>query len=126
MYHRKLVADILKPNAEDENGDFWDPWNALGVDCASYSGQVDQDAINVLRGIRDKLYNSDIAKRYSMAPSHVELLQSIFCSADWCDYGTSPRGCFPTDREGFPALIAGWEGFYLRFWNEPCDSDGSP
>lgn len=115
----KTVADIIAPNAEDENGDYWDPWDALGIGCASYNSGIDQNAINVLCGIRDKLFCDDIAERYGMSALHVELFQSIFCSADWCEYGTSPRGCFPEDREGFPALIAAWEAYFKRRWEGP-------
>jgi hypothetical protein len=123
----KPVSEIIQPNTEDFDGEYWDPWDALCNRCASYSGQVDQDAINVLKGIRDKLYCSDIAALYGMSESHVELLQCIFCSANWCEYGTSPRGCFPIDREGFPALIAAWEDFYRRHWKqEPASADTHP
>jgi hypothetical protein len=120
------VADIIKPNAEDGDGDYWDPWEALGLGCCSYNSAIDQNALDVLRGMRDGLYCSDIAERTGMSPGHVELLQGIFCSANWGEYGTSPRGCWPIDREGFPALIAAWEAYFERQWGEPCDSGSDP
>lgn len=113
---RKMIVDVIAPNAEDFGGEYWDPWGALNLRCLSYNAQIDQDAINVLQGIQDKLYCTDIAERYSMSPAHVELLQGIFCSANWCEYGTSPRACFAMDREGFPNLIAAWKDFYHRQW----------
>lgn len=114
----KKVAEIIAPNAEDGDGDYWDPWDVLGLHCLSYNSEIDRDAINVLQGIQDKLYCTDIAEKYAMSSSHVELLQSIFCSANWCEYGTSPRACFAIDRDGFPALIAAWEAYYARQWND--------
>jgi len=114
----KPVSEIIKPNAEDEIGDYWDPWESLGLRCCSYNSEIDAQALEVLRGMAKAEYCDDIAKRAGMSPSHVELFQSIFCSAGWGEYGTSPRGCWPIDREGFPALIAAWEDYYRRQWNE--------
>lgn len=119
MMGDKKVSEIIVPNAGDEHGDYWDAWIALDLNCCSYNSVIDQQAIDVLRGIGDGLYNTDIAERTGMATSHVELLQSIFCTAGWCEYGTSPRGCWPVDREGFPDLIAAWEAYYERVWKEP-------
>lgn len=113
---QRLVSEIIKPNAEDAEGEYWDPWDALKLPCCSYSSALDDQAIAVLRGINDRLYATDIAARAGMTPEHVELLQGIFCSADWADYGTSPRGCWPIDREGFPKLIEAWEAYYTRQW----------
>jgi hypothetical protein len=114
----KPVSEIIKPNAEDEIGDYWDPWESLGLRCCSYNSEIDAQALEVLRGMAKVEYCDEIAKRAGMSPSHVELFQSIFCSAGWGEYGTSPRGCWPIDREGFPALIAAWEDYYRRQWNE--------
>lgn len=113
------MADMLEPNAEDENGSFFDPWDALGLYCLSYNSEIDQRAIAVLRGIGEKLYCSEIAQRASMAEDHVELFQSIFCSANWCEYGTSPRGCWFVHNQGpdFGArMIAAWETYFARMW----------
>jgi hypothetical protein len=116
----KTVAEIIQPNSEDENGDFWDPWESLGLRCCSYNSEIDQQAIDVLReiGSPEFAYCTDIAERTGLSATHVELLQSIFCSADWCEYGTSPRGCWPIDREGFPKLVEAWEQYFERHWGE--------
>jgi hypothetical protein len=119
MVHYPTAAELTKPNAEDENGEYWDPWETLDQRCLSYSSEIDQNAIDVLRGIRDKLYCSDIAARTGMSESHVELLQSIFCGKDWAGYGTSPRGCFPM-ADDFRDIITAWEDYYERKWGEPA------
>lgn len=115
------MMDPLAPNSEDENGDFFDPWEALGMSCCSYNSAIDQQAIDVLRCIREKLYCSDIAARIGLTPEHVELFQSMFSSANWCEYGTSPRGCWFVydygDNFG-DRLIAAWEAYFERHWNE--------
>lgn len=122
MPNDKPVAEIIRPNAEDGDGDYWDPWETLGLSCCNYSSEIDQQAIDVLRmiGLPDFTYCTDIAERTGMTPAHVELFQSIFSSAGWCEYGTSPRGCWPIDRDGFPALIAAWEAYFERQWGEPA------
>lgn len=119
MFRYPTAAEITVPNTEDENGDYWDPWEALDLRCCSYSSEIDQNAIDVLRGIRDKLYCTDIAERTGMTPAHVELFQSIFCGKDWAEYGTSPRACFAM-AEDFPDLITAWEAYYEREWKEPA------
>lgn len=109
---------MIEPNAEDENGPYWDPWEAIEIHCGGYNSEVDADAIAVLKAIRNGGYVSHIAKETGLSEAHVELWQYIFCSADWCDYGTSPRGCFPMPGIDFPALIAAWETYYERSWGE--------
>lgn len=113
------MSDWFAPNQEDFDGSFFDPWQALGLSCLSYNSAIDEQAILVLKGIRDKLFCDDIAKKHDMSPEYVELLQSIFCGADWCEYGTSPRGCwFVHDRGEAWAddLITAWEEYYQRTW----------
>ena len=112
----KKVSDIITPNGEDENGVYWNPWDALGQSCLSYNSEIDAEAISVLRGIAAGKYCHNIATETGLSPSHVELFQSIFAGAGWCEYGTSPRGCWPIDREGFPALIEAWESYFQRQW----------
>lgn len=87
----------------------YDPWERLGIGCATYNSTVDEQALAVLKGIRDGLFNTDIAKHTGMSREHVELFQYIFCSADWCEYGTSPRGCFPMDYDEFGKIVENFE-----------------
>lgn len=118
------MRDVTSPNCEDENGPFWDPWEALGIRCCSYSGQNDIDAVLVLEGIQRHQFNTDIAHDTGMSPSHVELLQGIFCTANWAEYGTSPRGCWPSYHVDFGAIIDGWKAYYERHWEEPFPAQG--
>jgi hypothetical protein len=53
-----------------------------------------------------------------MSSSHVELFQYIFCSIDLCDYGSSPRSCWPTNADEFQKFIDNWKG-HLRVEQGP-------
>lgn len=116
------AASQLEPNEEDWDGPYWDPWTSLDLPCLSYNSAIDCDFLHVLCGIRDKLYCDAIAERASLEPKHVELIQSIFCSARWAEYGTSPRGCFPnygSEFEDLGRVIDLWVQYYERHWKEP-------
>lgn len=110
------AAAIVQPNAQGPFEDYWDPWEALRIGCCSYHSAIDVAAIRVLEGIHSGKYCTDIAHENDLDPLLVEMLQGIFCSADWCEYGSSPRGCFPTDRENFHLLIDGWKTYYKITW----------
>lgn len=128
-----VTHSFITPNSEDDNGPLWDPWEAIHIPSGGYSGQVDIDAIKILRAIRDGVlsgrsggeygnYSTKIAKSTGLSDHHVELWQYIFCSAGWCDYGTSPRGCFPDLEIDFDGLIAAWESYYERHWGQKWDA----
>jgi len=124
-----VSEDPFAPNSDDMEGPFWDPWIAMGVQCGGYSAGVDLDAIEVLRAIRDGVaagrsggeygnFVTDIAERTGLSRTHVELYQYMFCSVNWCDYGTSPRGCFPEYGFDFDGLIEAWCKYYVRRWGQ--------
>lgn len=125
----EAVNISFAPNSEDESGSYWDPWDAMHIHNGGYSSNVENDAIEILRAIRDGVkdgrdggqygnYVTDIANKTGLSEGHVELWQYIFCSAGWCNYGTSPRGCFPDQSIDFDALIEAWAGYYRRKWEQ--------
>ncbi len=65
-----------------------------GMQCVGYDEQIDIDFLNVLMLIKEKISYYEIAKRLELPEQYIELIQSIFCSAGWCEYGTSPRACW--------------------------------
>jgi hypothetical protein len=106
-------------HAQDADGgfiDIWSPWEAMGLHYFSYNAQVDLDALNVLKGIVAKKYCNDIAEETGLAPSHVEMIQYLFCGANWCEYGTSPRGCWIQYGIDADQLIAMFEAYYEAHW----------
>lgn len=87
------------------------PHEAIGVPYASYNSDIDDDIINVMRGVRDGLFCTDIAAKHGMSKTHVELIQAILCGAELADYGTSPRGAFVMyeSKDTFHRLLTYWE-----------------
>lgn len=76
-------------------------WGKDGVDIPSggYNSAVDLDVMSVLLLLSEKqVFNDDLAVATGMSQEHVELIQYILCSRDLADYGTSPRGCWLTDK----------------------------
>ena len=100
----------------------WDMWGALGIRCGGYWAEVDSDIIRVMICIKNDMSNIDIAKACRMSESHVALIQYILCSADWCEYGTSPSSCFPNGTENFNQLVEAAERYYQAKWVKDDES----
>lgn len=108
--------------AADIEADEWDFWDdAAKLSCVSYNSQIDNDALAVLKGIAAGKFNDDIARELGFPEQYVELLQSIFCSVGWADYGTSPRGCFIASDHDAAKLIGKFEGYVRRKWYDDAE-----
>ena len=110
-----LRAEMAKPFCNyDGRGptiDEFDPWSLFPV-YGSYSADFDQCAIDVLTEIATgKKHRHDIG---------AEMFREMICVLEWCDYGSSPRYCFPDPwfKEILPALIEKWIGYYKASWGE--------
>jgi hypothetical protein len=113
-------ADVSEPtDQEQEEPDFWE---LVGLHCVGYNSQIDEDALAVLKGIAVGKYCTDIANELGLPAQYVELLQSIFCSADWCEYGTSPRGCWINPKLDAGAVVDWFEGYVQRQWRRDGDA----
>jgi hypothetical protein len=110
---------------EEFHGDKWAFWEDAKISCASYNAQIDLDALNVLLCIRGKMFNSTIAAKLNLPDQYVELIQSIFCSADWCEYGGSPRGCWmlPHDDIGRDARVKKFAAYVFGKWFQSISAD---
>lgn len=88
---------------------FFDPWEMFPL-YGSYSSDFDECAIQVL----DELQTGD-KTRHDLGS---EMFREMLCNLDLCEYGTSPRVCFPTGRfkELVPALIERWKAFSALQW----------
>jgi hypothetical protein len=92
------------------DGDCFDPWDLFPCVYGSYSSEFDDMAIEVLSDIRDKTYNrTDLA---------AEMFREMLCTAGLCDYGTSPRVCFPSAvfKEKLPQFIERWREYSKIRW----------
>jgi hypothetical protein len=96
----------------------WDFWDEVGLHCAGYSSQIDEDLIKVFLGIRRGWNTREIAQHFTLDGRYVELLQYAFCSIGWADYGTSPRGCYidpDHDAEELQMKLLKW---FVANWSE--------
>ncbi|MGE7368314.1 hypothetical protein ACQKKX_04485 [Neorhizobium sp. NPDC001467] len=96
------------------------PHEAIGVPFASYNSDIDDDILNVMRGVRDGLFCTDIAEKHGMSRTHVELIQAILCGAELANYGTSPRGSFVNldSKDIFHRLLGYWERLQAADYDE--------
>lgn len=92
--------------------DDFDPWDIFPSLYGSYDSAFDECAIEVLCEIRDgRRQRQDLA---------ADMIREMLCTADLCDYGTSPRHCFPTVefRALLPELINRWQAYSKLSWEE--------
>lgn len=98
---------------EDDDYNFWyEEFNLI----AAYNGQIDLDFQNVLRCISEKKFSTEIAKELNLTPEYVELVQTMFCNINWCEYGTSPRGCWIIHNIKYEDLDAKLKEHYYNHW----------
>ena len=91
------------------DGEF-DPWALFPAVYGSYSSDFDDMAIAVLTDIKDRTH-----KRDDLAS---EMFREMLCVLDLCDYGSSPRVCFPNSefKEMLPELIEKWKQYSAAHW----------
>lgn len=117
----RLKEELAKPFPKEEwekgTEDVFDPWNVFPCFYGSYSSEFDDMAILVLENIRDGKWGAD----HGEGLAH-EMFREVLCTSDLCDYGTSPRGCFPNWGSGFaelmPTLIEKWRDYRRLEWGE--------
>ena len=109
------LSELLSLPIDEDNDmnddERFDPWKLFPL-YGTYSGDFDKCAIEVLTEIRDRVY-----KRDDLA---AHMFREMLCTADLCDYGTSPRVCFANQKfqELLPELIEKWKAFSLVQWGE--------
>lgn len=113
----RVAAELAKPMPEERDdlmdADRFHPWNILPAIHGNYSSDFDDCAIEVLTALIENNFNG----RHDLA---AEMLREMLCVANLCDYGSSPRVCFPTP--GFaallPELLARWKDYYQLHWGQ--------
>lgn len=111
---RSLLA-LPMPESGDMLGTVgeFNPWDLFPCLFGSYDGAFDKCAIEVLCEVRDcERRRDDLA---------ADMFREMLCTANLCDYGTSPRVCFATTqfRKLLPALIERWRAYAELAWGEP-------
>ena len=90
----------------------FDPWDMFPI-YGSYSGDFDECAIDVLQGMLDR-------NREHRADLAANMFREMLCIMGLCNYGTSPRYCFPSTRfrEMLPELVEKWRAYSKIMWQE--------
>jgi hypothetical protein len=106
------IMEHLMPESRDDIGasDFFNPWDIFPSLYGSYSSDFDDCAIDVLRELLDRSLSRDDLS--------AQMLREMLCQDSLCDYGTSPRVCFPTEafKPLIPDLIRKWQAYYVVKW----------
>lgn len=116
MEAAQRIRDLMaKPDAEDweyENDENFCRWDVIPSIYGGYDVEFDRVMLVLLRDLRDGTFKS---QRFGLA---TDILREMLCVQDLCDYGSSPRVCFPTREfeEILPELIARWEAQAQRDW----------
>lgn len=109
--HRDDIG-CFSPDVDSDLPIFFDPWELFPSLYGCYSSAFDDMALEVLEGLMSRDF-------WPTTLAH-EMFQEMLCTANLCDYGTSPRGCFPnygTDFEKLlPELIAKWKAYRAVRW----------
>jgi len=111
----KLALIVALPLPEDEwgigNEGVFDPWEPFPL-YGTYGGDFDACAIDVLEEL--------LAGHKKRDDLGAEMFREMLCSLDLCEYGTSPRVCFPTTefRALLPEYIRKWRAYSLLHWGE--------
>jgi len=105
----ELEKLLAKPNAptsdyigvideKTNEPEYFDPWDIFPV-YGNYSSEFDDMAIKTLENL--------LAGTFEDKGLAYEMFREILCKKNLCDYGTSPRVCFPTTqfKELLPQLI---------------------
>ena len=100
------------PDPQQMCDEYFDPWAAFPSLYGSYSSEFDDMAIEVLESIAGQEYRSE--------PLSHQMFREMLCTAGLCEYGTSPRTCFPDYGTKFadilPVLIEKWNAYRAAAW----------
>ena len=122
----ELKAQLAKPISDREDGmasvEEFDPWEIFPSLYGSYSSEFDDMAILVLGNIINKRWGEGEGLAH-------EIFREMLCTAGLCDYGTSPRGCFPNYsikgiEEMLTALLEKWRAYRIANWGALTPDDG--
>ena len=119
-----LKEQLAKPiNVDGEpwlrgTDEVFDPLGDISLPIGSYSSAFDDMAILVLDNILNKRWGGDHGEELAH-----EMFREMLCTAGICDYGTSPRGCFPDwsvdgIEELLTTLLSKWREYAAAEWTE--------
>ncbi|NJL70374.1 MAG: hypothetical protein HC888_01590 [Candidatus Competibacteraceae bacterium] len=102
-----------KEYGDDYGEDVFDPWEAVfPMLYGTYDSAFGDCAIALLENLLVNNWdNEDLA---------TDIMRELLCGQDLCEYGSSPRVCFPTSefRTMLPELIRRWRWHESVFWRQ--------
>ncbi len=109
---REILDRPLPNDFSCRSSEEFDPWDIFPALYGSYSDDFDACAIDVL----SELLNRDL-RREDLA---AEMLREMLCTQNLCEYGTSPRSCWPTAefQPLIPELLEKWKAWSAASWAE--------
>lgn len=117
----RAALDKPLPKAWDDDGDeVFCPWvDILDGIIAPYNSEIDRVAIEVLEAIGGRTNFDLLDGPDGLAAEIIMHMLSVWL----CDYGSSPRGCFPLirDRSMWVELIDKWKAYAEVRWTDPDD-----
>lgn len=119
----KVRVELAKPLCEagdTQSVDEFDPWALFPCLYGSYSKEFDDMALLVLRNLEIARMGRWDKQERGETLAH-EMFREMLCTADLCDYGTSPRACFVNTEFGelLSRLITKWQAYSDLHWNMP-------
>lgn len=111
----KVRAILDRPWPEDmtcRSVDEFDPWEIFPEVYGSYSSDFDECILEVL----SELLNG--GPRRDDLPA--DIFREMLCTKNLCEYGTSPRSCWPTPdfKALLPELVEKWTAYSAAQWAE--------
>jgi hypothetical protein len=101
---------------DEDLWDEWDFWEQAGLTCCGYGSDSDKHLIDVfIETSKEDHWYESIAHRLGLDKFYVQLLIEILCSADFCEYGTSPRGAWAI-RDKYEENLGKLQEWYSKKW----------
>ena len=119
----KLRAELDKPLADERHmmcDETFDPWSLFPAVYGTYSDDFDWAMLDVLRALQfvaNGNWNAAFEMQRKETLAH-QIFREMLCTAELCEYGSSPRECFATSKfaELLPSLIEKWAAFSAIGW----------
>ena len=116
------IAALLQlpaPTKEDVGAQgFFDPWDAFDGIMGAYDSEIDELAVKTLEAVRDRTTFELMKGQHHL---FVQFFLHVLAGHHYVDYGTSPRGAFPTwgyTSDLWQAWIDKWKAWYVVNWEE--------
>jgi len=107
---QRLLDLPLPKDCDDFSQETFDPWIMFPSLYGTYCDSFDTCAIEVLTELKNGIHERDDLGS--------DMFREILCNVNLCEYGTSPRNCFPTSYflPILPIFIEKWKAYSIIKW----------